>query len=180
MSEQVGTYTQPAHGWTCFHCGETFTTPGGARDHFGATPENVAGCLIDRVAIEEGGRPERGRGLLMALRKAEAACAEKDVGWQKAENELAMEQALRQAADARATAAERDNVEKQDVIATLMRENQTLAERATAAEQERDKLRGELVAALDDARHLDRLLELAQDRTSRPVPNDWSGPKEDY
>lgn len=57
--------------WTCFHCGETFTTPGSARDHFGATPENVAGCLIDRVALEEGGKPERGRGLLMALRKAE-------------------------------------------------------------------------------------------------------------
>lgn len=52
--------------------------------------------------------------------------------------------------------------------------------RATAAEQDRDKLRGELVAALGDARHLDRLLELAQDRTSRPVPNDWSAPKEDY
>jgi hypothetical protein len=59
------------HAWECFHCGETFTTPGGARDHFGETPENTTGCLIDRVALEEGGKPERGRGLLMALRKAE-------------------------------------------------------------------------------------------------------------
>jgi hypothetical protein len=58
--------------WTCFHCGETFTTVGAAQDHFGATPENNVGCLIDRVALEEGGKPERGRGLLMALRKAEA------------------------------------------------------------------------------------------------------------
>lgn len=57
--------------WTCFHCGETFTTPGGASDHFGATPEAQTGCLIDRVALEEGGKPERGRGLLMALRKVE-------------------------------------------------------------------------------------------------------------
>jgi hypothetical protein len=60
-------------GWTCFHCGDTFTTPGAARDHFGETPESIAGCLIDRVALEEGGKPERGRGLLMALRKAEAS-----------------------------------------------------------------------------------------------------------
>lgn len=57
--------------WTCFHCGETFTTYGAARDHFGAGLEAEAGCLIDRVAIEEGGKPERGRGLLIALRTAE-------------------------------------------------------------------------------------------------------------
>lgn len=31
------TYTPPAHGWTCFHCGETFKTPGTARLHFGET-----------------------------------------------------------------------------------------------------------------------------------------------
>jgi hypothetical protein len=61
--------------WTCFHCGETFATPGAAADHFGATPDRVAGCLIDRVALEEGGKPERGRGLLMALRQAEASLA---------------------------------------------------------------------------------------------------------
>lgn len=57
--------------WTCFHCGETFTTYGAARDHFGAGLEAEAGCLIDRVAVEEGGKPERGRGLLIALRTAE-------------------------------------------------------------------------------------------------------------
>ena len=62
--------------WTCFHCGETFTTQGSARDHFGAFEGADAGCLIDRVAIEEGGKPERGRGLLMALRKAEDRIAE--------------------------------------------------------------------------------------------------------
>lgn len=28
-------YLKPEHGWTCFHCGETFTTPGSARDHWG-------------------------------------------------------------------------------------------------------------------------------------------------
>jgi len=65
------TYEAPAHGWTCFHCGETFTTPGSARDHFGYTQFADPGCIIDRVAVEEGGKPERGRGLLMALRKAQ-------------------------------------------------------------------------------------------------------------
>lgn len=57
------TYTKPPHGWTCFHCGETFKTVGGARDHFGAAPIATPGCQI-KVGEE--------RGLLMALRKAEA------------------------------------------------------------------------------------------------------------
>lgn len=26
----VETYPMPKHGWTCFHCGETFTTVGSA------------------------------------------------------------------------------------------------------------------------------------------------------
>ncbi|MEE8059407.1 MAG: hypothetical protein V3T17_16460 [Pseudomonadales bacterium] len=34
----TATYKFPAHGWTCFHCGETFTAVGAARDHFGADP----------------------------------------------------------------------------------------------------------------------------------------------
>lgn len=70
------TYDMPAHGWTCYFCGETFTTPGGAADHFGHAQHSTPGCLIDyQVQIEEGGKPERGRGLLMALRKAEAELA---------------------------------------------------------------------------------------------------------
>lgn len=62
------TYEKPAHGWTCFHCGETFTTVGGARTHFGAAQTAEPGCLI-RVSV--GGE----RGLLMALRDAEARLA---------------------------------------------------------------------------------------------------------
>ena len=56
------TYPMPAHGWTCFHCGETFTTPGSARDHFGCEPCADPACRI-KVGEE--------RGLVMALRKAE-------------------------------------------------------------------------------------------------------------
>jgi hypothetical protein len=60
----TGTYAAPAHGWTCFHCGETFTTPGAARDHFGATPEETPGCVLK---VEHGGE----RGLLLELRKTQ-------------------------------------------------------------------------------------------------------------
>lgn len=63
------TYQAPAHGWTCFHCGETFTTPGSARDHFGAEPSAEPGCMV-RVQVGQE------RGLLVALRKAEQLIAE--------------------------------------------------------------------------------------------------------
>jgi hypothetical protein len=52
----------PAGGWRCFFCGEVFTTPGAARDHFGAEPFATTACQIK--AGEE-------RGLVMALRRAE-------------------------------------------------------------------------------------------------------------
>ena len=61
------TYPKPEHGWTCFHCGETFTTPESARDHFGFDPSADPGCII-KLGAE--------RGLLMALRKAEAEIAD--------------------------------------------------------------------------------------------------------
>jgi hypothetical protein len=65
------------NSWTCFHCAETFTTIGSARDHFGGVEGAEPGCLIEyRVALEQGGKPERGRGLQMALRKAESALSE--------------------------------------------------------------------------------------------------------
>jgi hypothetical protein len=58
-----GTYPAPKHGWTCFHCGETFKKPGAARDHFGPTPDwsplcierkTVANCdLLDRARSAE-------------------------------------------------------------------------------------------------------------------------------
>lgn len=58
------TYLMPEHGWTCFHCGETFTTEGSARLHFGAKPDAVPGCM-ERI------RYGHERGLLIALRNAE-------------------------------------------------------------------------------------------------------------
>ena len=57
------TYLMPKDGWVCFHCGERFTTPGSAEDHFGARPTDQAAGLI-KVGEE--------RGLVMALRKAQA------------------------------------------------------------------------------------------------------------
>jgi hypothetical protein len=62
------TYEPPAHGWTCFHYGETFHTEGAAGDHFGATQTAQPGCM-ERVRLGAE------RGLLMALRTAEAKIA---------------------------------------------------------------------------------------------------------
>ena len=62
VMEPIGT----KHGWTCFFCGETFTTPGGARDHFGGEPIADPACQI-KVGEE--------RGLVMALRRAEVELA---------------------------------------------------------------------------------------------------------
>lgn len=57
-------YNRPPHGWTCFHCGETFTTTGSARDHFGAEPTARPGCMLKVSVGAE-------RGLLAELRKLE-------------------------------------------------------------------------------------------------------------
>lgn len=62
--------------WRCYFCDEVFTTPGEAGDHFGASLTDKPGCLIDyRVQVEAGTTTQRGRGLLMALRRAEAELA---------------------------------------------------------------------------------------------------------
>jgi hypothetical protein len=63
-----GAYEKPEHGWTCFHCGETFKNTGCARDHFGALPTAQPGCLLKVNLGAE-------RGLLMALRKVEEQLA---------------------------------------------------------------------------------------------------------
>lgn len=60
-------YLSPAHGWTCFHCGETFLNPNLARVHFGAMPDATPGCML-RVQGKE-------RGLLFQLREIEAEIA---------------------------------------------------------------------------------------------------------
>ena len=40
-------YAAPPDGWVCFHCGERFTTPNDARDHFGFEPwECSPACQI--------------------------------------------------------------------------------------------------------------------------------------
>lgn len=67
--EVTDTYETPKHGWTCYHCGETFTTWGSAEDHFGKTPAAKPGCLIK---VQFGNE----RGLEMELRKVEALAEE--------------------------------------------------------------------------------------------------------
>lgn len=55
-------FVWPEHGVTCFHCGDTFTTFGAARDHFGFDPSCDPAC---RIKIGEE------RGLVMVLRKVQ-------------------------------------------------------------------------------------------------------------
>jgi hypothetical protein len=42
----LDTYMPPEHGWTCFHCGETFTHQMAARLHFGASIHDEPKCQI--------------------------------------------------------------------------------------------------------------------------------------
>jgi len=50
IATESDTYPTPAHGWTCFHCGENFPgTFGGqraARLHFGASIHDEPKCQI--------------------------------------------------------------------------------------------------------------------------------------
>lgn len=62
------TYPMPEHGWTCFHCGETFHAVGPARAHFGAKQDANPGCM-ERVRLGAE------RGMLLALREAEERLA---------------------------------------------------------------------------------------------------------
>jgi hypothetical protein len=55
-------YVIPAHGWTCFFCGDTFKTAGAAGDHFGGNMSETAAC---RIKFGEE------MGLLMDLRRAQ-------------------------------------------------------------------------------------------------------------
>ena len=53
------TYDMPADGWVCFHCGERFTTPNKARDHFGERPRARAVCVMTAAELQEGLREYR-------------------------------------------------------------------------------------------------------------------------
>lgn len=58
----------PEHGWTCFHCGESFTTRDAAKEYFGSTQNAEPGCVIK---VQQSGE----RGLLTALCEAETHLA---------------------------------------------------------------------------------------------------------
>jgi hypothetical protein len=46
VPEGVDPVPAPAHGWTCFHCCETFLTERAARLHFGPPPDGAPGCAL--------------------------------------------------------------------------------------------------------------------------------------
>ncbi|RAK51618.1 hypothetical protein [Phenylobacterium soli] len=49
LTVDAETYNAPPHGWTCFHCGETFRTLSGARLHFGAYPSATPLCGAEAI-----------------------------------------------------------------------------------------------------------------------------------
>ncbi len=124
------TYPMPAHGWTCFHCGETFTTPGSARDHFGCEPCADPACRI-KVGEE--------RGLVMALRKAEKELERYRVEDSDADRHF---HAMR----ARAEAAESQIAERDAEIARLREALAPFAGAAVVAIYSGDEFLGKHVA----------------------------------
>jgi hypothetical protein len=77
----IGRYARPQNGWTCFHCGDTFTTPEEAREHFGPTPEWDPLCFDAKA--EHGDLARR-------LRAAEISALEARMDRQAAEDEADM------------------------------------------------------------------------------------------
>ena len=110
------TYAPPEHGWTCFHCGETFTTENSARLHFGGHKSELAACQIK--AADE-------KGLVKALR------------WHERDAELSRKDAATQLADRnkwydQAVALKLENA---NFLATITQDRATIAARdATIAE----------------------------------------------
>jgi hypothetical protein len=58
--EAVAPFPPPPHGWTCFHCGETFHTVASASEHFGSAVADKPGCVLKSE-----------RGLLEHIRETE-------------------------------------------------------------------------------------------------------------
>lgn len=58
----------PDHGWTCFHCGDTFMDEGQARIHFGCDEGAIPGCILRMQPGEHG--------LLRKMRELEKQLAE--------------------------------------------------------------------------------------------------------
>lgn len=54
VGDEAWSYDKPEHGWTCFHCGETFTETNRARDHFGHSIAALPACQVpaEHVAAE--------------------------------------------------------------------------------------------------------------------------------
>ena len=52
QTPEADTYPMPEHGWTCFHCGATFTNVNLARDHFGHYPFAKPACQLAAKEVQ--------------------------------------------------------------------------------------------------------------------------------
>lgn len=138
-------YLPPKHGWTCFHCGETFHVEAQARGHFGTDPMAEPACLVRAAALARVPRvPRREWPDMYRLRDLEAEVAKLRA---EAEDEHSRAYYARQESEIRGTAAAfKDCRTLRDVFNLYdSMEGRALAaeERATAAEQQRDTLAAE-------------------------------------
>lgn len=63
-------YPKPAHGWTCFHCGETFHSIGDAQHHFGTSPDDFPSCVMHAWNTKRCRLMLGAKNIVAALRKA--------------------------------------------------------------------------------------------------------------
>ena len=73
MNAEPDTYMPPAHGWTCFHCGETFHIEVQARGHFGSDVYGEPMCVMRANAFARFPRSEWP--LMYRMRELEAEVA---------------------------------------------------------------------------------------------------------
>ena len=51
---KTDTFNVPEHGFTCFHCGDTFHTVKSAREHFGNDINDEPGCVLKLMGGDKG------------------------------------------------------------------------------------------------------------------------------
>ena len=73
LTDPAPTYQGPKHGWTCFHCGETFLTAEGARLHFGREVTGRPACYpaLASQSAAVSGLVEAGRAAVTFYDRAE-------------------------------------------------------------------------------------------------------------
>lgn len=130
----VETYPHPSHGWTCFHCGDTFHGQAQARNHFGWTTDAEPGCVL-KLSAED-------RSLLRHVRAQEIRNAELTADLHN-ETTLSQHHSHATRAELQGFKPFRQCATIQDVFNVY----DSMEGRALAAEESQERSRGELAEA---------------------------------